>query len=636
MSDAGLRLRDLFFAVLRAPYDPHGLRGAALEAAKRELLDGAEALDVAPCARVQGLALSWFPTRRYKLLRFVEAERIEAGARASFARPCAGLPELAAAFVDPAELGYHDFENIVGLDRLFGELTAAHARLRKLRRIGAGVHRGRLEVSPELAQRLAQLDGLGLYAPPRDVSRGGSRFLFHSAALAAALDRALLEALPPALRRGFAHVNPVFRCNRFEPGDAPFAAHLDAPYHHAARRHVSKVTLLLYLTPGRGEAPLRFEGGAALTEIEAYTVVLFDQSLAHEGRPYDDGPKVFLRTELVYEEPALVQEPRVGSLFSRACYLDCESVFAPALAEEACRAYSRAAAAHWRGPEGREVDGPYVHKRFRGASFVTDGYDYWFHRGAFEPIDCAALALLDLLNAHVDGAPFRKLCSATVHPGRGDGRAWIAALLREQAPPPEPVFAALDPAALFPTPEEPLEGMGFPSSPDFGDPFPDDWDATRSPRVLEVYVRARQWAMRRVHGAPITMVGKELFLDPSRFVVVGDAIHVLSGEALGPVHFAGAVFFDPEDFVDVDVKLGALQPIVPPMWFREDGDILHLCCDLFRNGWMVSHRSEVVPVPRVLVGTEVEPDVAPWCRAAAISAEKLREVEPLPPPRRRR
>ena len=178
--------------------------------------------------------------------------------------------------------------------------------------------------------------------------------------------------------------------------------------------------------------------------------------------------------------------------------------------------------------------------------------------------------------------------------------------------------------------------MGFPSSPDFGDPFPDDWDATRSPRVLEVYVRARQWAMRRVHGAPITMVGKELFLDPSRFVVVGDAIHVLSGEALGPVHFAGAVFFDPEDFVDVDVKLGALQPIVPPMWFREDGDILHLCCDLFRNGWMVSHRSEVVPVPRVLVGTEVEPDVAPWCRAAGISAKKLQEEEPLPPPRRRR
>ena len=70
---------------------------------------------------------------------------------------------------------------------------------------------------------------------------------------------------------------------------------------------------------------------------------------------------------------------------------------------------------HWRGPSGREVDGPYVHKRFRCADFVTDGHDYWFHRGALEPSGCAALALLDLLNAHVD-EPFRELCTTTVHP----------------------------------------------------------------------------------------------------------------------------------------------------------------------------------------------------------------------------
>lgn len=70
---------------------------------------------------------------------------------------------------------------------------------------------------------------------------------------------------------------------------------------------------------------------------------------------------------------------------------------------------------HWRGPSGREVDGPYVHKRFRCADFVTDGHDYWFHRGALEPSGCAALELLDLLNAHVD-EPFRELCTTTVHP----------------------------------------------------------------------------------------------------------------------------------------------------------------------------------------------------------------------------
>ena len=58
-----------------------------------------------------------------------------------------------------------------------------------------------------------------------------------------------------------------------------------------------------------------------------------------------------------------------------------------------------------------------------------------------------------------------------------------------------------------------------------------------------MYGRARRWAMQRIFTAPITMLGKELFLDPARFVVVGDKVHVLSRERLGPVHFAGASFF---------------------------------------------------------------------------------------------
>lgn len=615
MTDAGVRLRDLYFALSRDPNDAEG---------RQRLLAEVDASDAAPTTRLQGLSLSYFPTARFKQLRFVAAALLDERVRALFARPCPALPELAAAFVDPEELGYHNFENIVGLDRLFDDLGAAPVRFTQVRTLGAGVTGARFEVSPALGDRLAQLDALGLHAPPRDASRGGSRFIFHSAALASALSEALREALPQSMLRGFVHVNPVFRCNRFEPGDVPFAAHVDSPYYHRARHHVSKYTLLLYLTPGRGEAPLRFAGGPELRQIDANTALVFEQSLAHEGRPYEDGTKLFLRTELVFEDPQVEHAPGVGALFSRACYLDSESVFAPELAALARSAYDRAAAAHWRGPSGLEVDGPYVHKRFRGAHFVTDGYDYWFHRGALALADCAALALLDLLNAHIDGEPFRRLCTSTVHPGRGDDRSWISGLLRDQATPPEPVFARLNKPALFPAPEEPLRGMRFPSSPDFDHPFPDDWDATRSPRVIEVYARARRWAMRRIYAAPITMVGKELFLDPERFVVEGDKIWVLSSESLGPVHFAGAVYFDPEDFVGVDVTLGTLQPLVPPMSFYEDGDIVHLCCDLFRNSWMVSHRSEVVPVPRVLDGTDVAPDVAPWLRAASLDVDRLR------------
>ncbi len=606
MSDPGELLRDRFFAAMRGAVDDR-------------LIADVNAVDAGPVTTLRGLGLACSPTARCKLLRFVEVAAIAEGVRARFARPCAELPELAAVFVDPEELGYHDFENIIELGRLFRGDVAA--RFTVLERVANGVTRMRLKASRGLGEALARLDELGLYVRAQGSSRGGLRFIFHSAELAATLTAAVREALPARTIKGFVHVNPVFRCNRFEPGDAPFAAHVDSPYHDGSLGHVSKYTLLVYLTGGRGDAPLAFAGGPKIREIAGMTAFVFDQRRAHEGRPYDDGRKVFLRTELVFKDADLEYSPGVAALFARACYLGGESVFAPEVAALAHAAYDRAAAAHWRELPGEGVAEPVLHKEFRGVHFVSDGYDYWF-RG-LGVIECAALALLDLLNASVGGEPFRKLCSSRVL-DRGDG-AWISGFLRARTGPSEPVFARLDKEARFPALAPPVNGMGFPGSPDFeAEPFPPDWDATRNPRVLEVHTLARRWAMRRVMKAPILMLGKEVFLDPERFVVEGDRIHVLSRERVGPLHFAGARFFGPEDFIGIDVKLDALQPLVPPMFFHVTGDIVHLRCDLFRNGWMVSTRSEVVPVPRVLDGETASPDHTPWLDAAKLDLQRLR------------
>jgi hypothetical protein len=605
MSDPGELLRDRLFAAMR---------GAADEG----LIADVNAVDAGPTTTLHGLGLACSPSARRKLLRFVDAGAIDAGVRARFARPCAELPELAAVFVDPEELGYHNFENIIELGRLFrgGE----SARFTVLEQLANGVTRMRLKAPRALSEALARLDELGLYVRAQGPSRGGSRFIFHSAELAATLTAALREALPARMIKGFVHVNPVFRCNRFEPGDAPFAEHVDSPYHDGSLRHVSKYTLLVYLTGGCGDASLAFAGGPKIREIAGMTAFVFDQRRAHEGRPYDDGRKVFLRTELVFKDANVEYSPGVAALFARACYLGGESVFAPELAAQAHAAYDRAAAAHWRALPGEGVAEPVLHKEFRGVHFVTDGYDYWFH--GLGVIECAALALLDLLNASVGGEPFRRLCSARAL-GRGDG-AWISGFLCAQAGPPEPVFARLDKEALFPALEPPMHGMGFPGSPDFeAEPFPPDWDATRNPRVLEVHRLARRWAMRRILAAPVLMLGKEVFLDPEKFVVEGDRIHVLSRERVGPLHFAGARFFGPEDFIGVDVKLDALQPLVPPMFFHARGGLVHLRCDLFRNGWMVSTRSEVVPVPRALDGDDASPDHTPWLDAAKLDLQRL-------------
>lgn len=607
----GEALRDEFFA-------------AADEPARAALLAAVAAVDAPSTTALRGLPVSHFPTARCKQLRFVDAARLDAAVRPLFARPLPALPELAAVFVDPEALAYHDFENIVGLDHLFAGL-ADGARLGERAGLDGGVTRLLLKPSPALAEALARLDGLGLYAPPFAVTRGGRRFIFHAAGLAEALTAGLRRALPAAQLRGFVHVNPVFRCNRFDPGDAPFATHVDAPYYDRSRQHVSRRTLLLYLTPGRGDEPvLRFEGGPEVRAIAPLQAFVFDQRLAHAGRPYDDGPKVFLRSELVFSDRDLRHAPEVGELFARACYLGRESVFAPELAAHAERAHDRAAAAHWGGPRDAPAERPWIHREFRGAHFVTDGHAYWFRRDAQTLVECAALALLDLLGAQVDGQPFARLCRSRALT-RGDGPGWIAAYLRELPAAPEPALARLDKQALFPPPEPPESGMGMPGSPDFdADPFPDDWDATRQPRVLEALDQARRWARQRIFAAPILMLGKEVFLDPARFVVEADRIHVLSRERLGPVHFAGARFFGPEDFVGVDVTLDTLQPLVPPMFFREGDETVELRCDLFRNTWMVDVLRERVPVPRVVDRPEAEPDDAAWLRAAGLTRDRLR------------
>ena len=616
-------LRDRYFAL-----GPH-----TSEAERQRFLAEVDAHQVEPTTRLQGLSLSSCPSARFKLLRFVEASELDELVRARFARPCADLPELAAAFVDPEEFSYRSFENILGLDRMFAALGRKPATLSKPKRLAKGIARATLKVSAPLQACLDRLDPLDLYVPPFDPgARGGKRFIFHSAALAEALSDALRSALPKSQLAGFVHVNPVFRCNRFEPGDARFAAHVDSPYYDRARHHVSKQTLLIYLSGGRGQALLRFGEGLVIDAIEPMSVFVFEQGLEHEGGPFDAGNKVFLRTELVFEDRKLEHEPGIAERFAKACYLGTQSVFTPELARFAHAAYDQAAAAHWQGPPDSSAREPFVHKQFRGVHFVTNGFDYWFAKSdRLELVDAAALALLDLLNAQIAGTPFRKLCTSELLERPADDQAWIAELLVGLDGPDEPALGRSNKPALFPAPEEPDPYMDFPTSPDFSaQPFPDDWEGTRNPKVIDAYVRAQRYAMRRIFAAPITMLGQEIFVDPERFVVDAKAIHVLSRDRLEPVHFAGAVFFGAEDFVDVDLTFDALVPLVPPIFHRElgsaQGRTIHLCCDLFRNSWMVGQRRERAPIPRVLTGTDVDPDVDPWLSAASAGRDR-KQVE---------
>jgi hypothetical protein len=600
----GLALRERLFELRE--------RGAvdAIAALRDEIAQ----LDLPALTQVDGLALSCCPSARFQQLRFVEFSAIDPELHPLFAAASHASPHLAAVFVDPAELSYRNFENIIELDHRFVGIARKRVTFDKLERLADGIYRTPLQASAQVQELLVGLDALGLYTPPLTPhSRGGQRFIFHSEALGQRLTRALREVLPAGLRDGFLHVNPVFRCNRFDPGDMRFLPHVDSPYVDPARRHISKYSLLLYLEGGRGDAALRFGDDLCLDEIEAMTAIVFNARRSHDGGPFTDGAKLFLRSELVYLDPELRHSPQLSRTFARACYLTAHSVVEPELERHAHAAYEVAASARWQaGPRSTETE-VFLHKHFAGVEFIANGYDYWLRRGVVSLPEAALLAVFDVVNAKLGGKSFHQLCRSHSFERRFDAAtlAWISARLQDSAAPEQPLFATLDKDALFPPLEQPDrnnqdEVYGRMTEFQFRD-FPEDWDPRRASSIIDWIAHHRRQTEPLIARAPVLLMGQERFIDLTRFVVDGDKLHILSSERLAPVHFAGGFsYYDQTSFTTVAATVDAPELLVPPIIWHEHGELLHLRFDLFRNGAWVRY------APRMLELREpIGPDEFP-------------------------
>lgn len=584
-------LRDRFFALAASPN----------EAEAQKFRDEVNALDVEASTRLDGLRVSFHPTARYKAVRFFDASLVDE----RFARPLPHLPHLAAGFVDPEALSFRNFENIVSLDGFFD--ASPLALIDRTRFGDKQVYAFTLDAPAPMKERLSKLDALGLYVTPLNAaSRGGQRYIFHSTQLAQSLTAAVKEGLGKSLLGGFSHVNPIFRCNRFEPGDEKFHQHFDTPYFDAGRKQVSRYTLLLYLTGGSASPSLEVEGAEVLSRVSPFTCVVMDQQYAHEGQPYADGRKVFLRTELIFDEPKLASDPAIAEVFAKAVYLTGQSVFAPELERWAEAAYNRVASAHWKGLEPATAPEPLLHKDFRGLQFVTNGYDFYFPKAAVDVKEATALALLDTFNVELDGVAFRKACKTKTLPAGASPTASLGS-------PKEPVISALDKELLFAPAEQPNHACCPFHSPAF--------HAPRHSEVIELYGQAQAWVRARLSTAPVLLMGDQVMLDPSRFVIDGDKVHVLSNEALRPVNFAACWNYGgmPPNYLGVETVVKVLQPLVPPVLFGEEQGCWHLRFDFFRNAFLVKAPTLDVPIPVILdrdPGDAEEEGGEPWMEAA--------------------
>ncbi|KAM5347431.1 hypothetical protein ACJ41O_010436 [Fusarium nematophilum] len=658
-------VRDLFFAISNGSASEHD----------RQLLDDILRVLDDPVDKVQvdGMTVSFHPSASFKVVKFIEGLDERAGPdQARLFAQMTNTPRLFAVFVDPAELSYHNFENIVPLDAWFESRLAALSdsplalSFSDLFQPQADREIFVCKLQGASTTVLKEIPALNLYVPPLNKgTRGGDRFIFHSHLLSKALTEALrssevLDALEGGrLGASFELINYVFRCNRFAPGDANFESHLDTPYFDRARSHVSKYTLLLYLSGGRNDSVLRVRD-VALNEIVEMTCVIFDQKYEHEGRPYLDGDKVFLRTELIFEDKHLKSNDRIAELFSEACYMTGQGIFDEQLATYAHKCFELANSLHW-GIEQEATEPPlYLYKTFGGASFMTNGYSYWFPRNdaSLDARGCALIAVFDYFNCKVNGVPFRSMASSATtrlrfssnddiwdflssrpgsdqtlqkFPRLNDGD--IDSLMPSQRDPSKPFVGSL---AEWDGDAEELEERRYPEDGDgccpmHSYPMFNPW---KNQEVLEVYQRCCQYTRDKLLGSPVLMLNQQVVINEANIRLIGDKVYFLQerdGVVRPPLNFA-ACWCDepmPPAFVGLEDEVVAPKLLIPPIMLHQFLQGYQFGLDFFRNDWMVQVEDErTVPVPNVVEDLSADDTEMESAFLAKVS-EPTRDMERL-------
>ncbi|KAK1756532.1 hypothetical protein QBC47DRAFT_343414 [Echria macrotheca] len=655
-----------------------------------EVLDDTSGVSI---IEMQGMTISFHPTPSRKVAKFIEDldTKLPSAEWIPFFAQVLGKPRLFTVFVDAAELSYHNFENIIPLDSWVEDHTSHQPPSFTFDDVhpvqSPETDTWSINLTGPVKEILLNLAMLDLYVPPLNKSsRGGARFIFHSAILSRALTAAvrasdLLNHLASVSSDGFAFVNPVFRVNKFSPSDAAFSAHRDTPYFDAARSHVSRYTLLIYLSAGTNpDGVLQIDNSDSdvmIDRVGEFECIVMDQRHSHTGRPFTNGTKLFLRTELVFHDTSVSRENyEAASLFSTACYLTGPGVFDDEIAAYAHACFERANALRWSQITTNQQHGQrglFLYKQLGSTRWLTNGYDYWFphqdHTGdAIDQrknwiIDCAVLAVLDYFNAKLaDHGPFRLLCRTTTLRETITCTADAFRVISSREATPTTTSPSLssfsisapfhrlttpDIAPLFHNPEQQKEftKRPRPSWEDSDDSDSDEeegccpahtyrtFNAFHSADVAAEYTKCLGFCTHRLRSAPILLLGNNITLNESQIERVDDKIFFYSDRPRTTrINFAacwGDAAVGAELYITSHKEIPALRLLIPPVLVREypdEGGGVQLVLDFFRNDWMVSSvdDSRVIPVPAVT--NEVPEEVDEEVHAGGPYWRRVREV----------
>jgi len=369
-------------------------------------------------------------------------------------------------------------------------------------------------------------------------------------------------------------------------------------------------------------------GRSSLCDIQEMSCVIFDQSYEHEGQPFVDGDKIFIRTELVFKDTKLRHSRKITSLFSEACYMTGHEMVDKSIATYAHRCFERANSLHWAIEQNRAEPTTYLYKSFRGIGFVTNGYDYWFSKGScprISAVDCGVVAVLDYLNCKVHGKAFRTLCRTEVatQQFKDNSDIWsFFSAKRAPVPQASATFRRLteeDVESLMEArPKEPFVKRVDIYNEEYEDDDDEDddgppccpfhrfttFDAWENEDVLADLNQCQNYSKNTLFGTPLVMLGEDLVINESSIRISGDKMFFLKGpgaKGIPPINFAACwCDIQPHQFIHVGNEVSAPEFLIPPLLLHEFDEGFHFVLDLFRNDWMVEVDDErTIPIPTI-------------------------------------
>lgn len=313
---------------------------------------------------------------------------------------CYGSP-YCIGFVAPEDVSYANFENIIHIDEYFnGDANGFNLLINDTIMTNEANNYVQLfddcmmfKTKTNLAIHLLEMNNFGLYTVPINKnSRGGLRFIFNSPTLAQMFEIIVRQHLSPDLLTNFVKVNNVFRYNKFDPGEHKFESHMDTPYYDKMNKHYSKYTMILYLTSGTNtdSGIVKFKNihdetydkTRVVREIyndeNEMTAIIFDQKYEHEGNPYIDTTKIFIRTELIYSytDDVMSYDSYAAKMFNIACYASKLNILHEEVMKYSSECFNRVN--KMRLGYDVPVFEEYLYlKESENGEFITNGHDYW-------------------------------------------------------------------------------------------------------------------------------------------------------------------------------------------------------------------------------------------------------------------